>query len=79
MAVAGPFEIAEPIGWDLELLIQRNRFPHLAASPEPSPLVVDKVERGELGVKTGRGFYDWTPEKAEAWRRRMERALSRSV
>lgn len=79
LAVAGPFEIAEPIGWDLELRIQRNLFPHLAASPEPSPLVVDKVERGELGVKTGKGFYDWTPEMAEAWRTKMERALSRSV
>ena len=79
LAVAGPFEIAEPIGWDLELRIQRNLFPYLASSPEPSPLVIEKVVKGELGVKAGKGFYEWTPESAEAWRRRIERALSRFV
>lgn len=75
LAVAGPFEIAEPIGWDLEIRIQRLLFPDLCTSPEPSPLVVEKVERGELGVKTGRGFYEWTEESAEAWRQRMAEAL----
>lgn len=75
LAVAGPFEIAEPIGWDLEIRIQRILFPDLCASPEPSPLVVEKVERGELGVKTGRGFYEWTEESAEAWRQQMAEAL----
>lgn len=77
LAFAGPFEVAEPVGWDLELQIQRYLFPDLAASLTPSPLVVQKVERGELGVKTGRGFYEWTPESAEAWRRRMAAGLLR--
>jgi 3-hydroxybutyryl-CoA dehydrogenase len=77
LAFAGPFEIAEPVGWDLELQIQRYLFPDLAGSLTPSPLVVQKVEGGELGVKTGRGFYDWTPESAEAWRRRMTEGLLR--
>jgi 3-hydroxybutyryl-CoA dehydrogenase len=79
LAVAGPFEIAEPIGWDLELQIQRYLLPHLASSPEPSKLLVDKVARGELGTKSGRGFYEWTPESAEAWRKRMSRALARTA
>jgi 3-hydroxybutyryl-CoA dehydrogenase len=33
------------------------------------------VERGELGVKTGQGFYAWTPESAAALRERIGRAL----
>jgi len=77
LAVAGPFEIAEPIGWDLELRIQKVLFPHLAAGSEPSPLVEKKVERGELGVKSGRGFYDWTPESATEWENKMSSALCR--
>jgi 3-hydroxybutyryl-CoA dehydrogenase len=77
LAVAGPFEIAEPIGWDLELQIQRYLLPHLAASPEPSRLLADKVDRGELGVKSGQGFYAWTPESAQAFRTRMSEVLAR--
>ena len=76
LAVAGPFEIAEPIGWDLELRIQEVLFPHLAASAAPSPSVEGKVERGELGVKTGRGFYDWTGESAAEWGYRMSSTLA---
>jgi 3-hydroxybutyryl-CoA dehydrogenase len=79
LAVAGPFEIAEPIGWDLELRIQQYLLPHLANSPEPSRLLVDKVERGELGVKSGQGFYAWTPESAQAFRTRMAEALARTA
>jgi 3-hydroxybutyryl-CoA dehydrogenase len=79
LAIAGPFEIAEPIGWDLELRIQRDLFPHLSTALGPSPLVVEKVERGELGCKTGKGFYEWSQEAVQAWQDRMARALARSV
>ena len=71
------FEIAEPIGWDLELQIHKYLFPHLAASAEPSPLVQEKVEKGELGAKTGKGFYEWTPETLEQWRQNMTATLVR--
>jgi 3-hydroxybutyryl-CoA dehydrogenase len=75
LAVAGPFEIAEPIGWDLELRIQTYLFPDLCASPAPSPLVREKVWQDELGVKSGQGFYSWTPQAAEAWRQHMVAVL----
>lgn len=77
LAVAGPFEIAEPIGWDLELQIQKHLFPDLAASPDPSPLVYQKVEQGDLGAKTGQGFYSWTEASAQAWREKMTEALGK--
>jgi 3-hydroxybutyryl-CoA dehydrogenase len=35
----------------------------------------EKVDRGELGVKTGKGFYEYTPESAEELRRRIAMAL----
>ena len=38
-------------------------------------LVQEKVDKGELGAKTGKGFLDWTPESAEATRRKMANAF----
>src|SRR5262245_32952311 len=75
-AVAGVFEIFELAGWDLLNAIAAGLFPHLASSPEVPPVLTDKVIRGELGVKTGQGFYEWTPESAEALRQRIAQALA---
>ena len=74
-AVAGVFEVFEIAGWDLLLAIASGLLPHLASSPEVPPLLKEKVERGELGVKTGKGFYEWTPESTEALKQRIAQAL----
>jgi len=38
-----------------------------------------KDERGELGVKTGLGFYEWTPEFIEVRRKKiLKRLVTRS-
>jgi len=74
-AVAGVFEIFELAGWDLLNAIAAGLFPQLASSPEVPQVLKDKVTRGELGVKTGQGFYEWTPESAEALRQRIAQAL----
>ena len=75
LAVAGPFELTELIGLDLALAIAEQLYPTLESSPEPPAILRDKVARGELGVKTGQGFYGWTPEEAAALRERVVRAL----
>ncbi len=36
-------------------------------------LVREKLENGELGVKTGKGFYDWSKKDAEAVKQRRDR------
>ena len=76
-AVAGVFEVLEIAGWDLVLLIDSILFPELASSPDVSPVMKEMVERGDLGLKSGKGFYDWTPESAEALRKRISEALVR--
>jgi 3-hydroxybutyryl-CoA dehydrogenase len=38
-------------------------------------LIQDKVERCELGVKAGKGFYDWSPGQAEEVIRRRDETL----
>ena len=73
-AVAGVFEVLELAGWDLLAAVASQLFPHLSTSEAPL-LLDEKVERGEIGVKSGRGFYEWTPELEEELKSRIARAL----
>jgi 3-hydroxybutyryl-CoA dehydrogenase len=75
LAAAGVFEIYELAGWDLILAVMANLLSEIASSSAISPLLSQKVERGELGIKTGKGFYAWTPESAEALKQRVAHAL----
>jgi len=78
-SVAGPFEIFDVAGWDLVLAVASWLLPYLASSPEVPRIVKEKVERGELGVKTGKGFYEWTPESADALRQRIVHAFAHAA
>jgi 3-hydroxybutyryl-CoA dehydrogenase len=74
--VLGPIENADMVGLDLTLAIHNTVLRDLEASPEPSPLLRDKVSKGELGFKSGKGFYDsWTPENIKRARARLTRHL----
>lgn len=56
----GPFELLDVVGADVSLAIQRSlvgAFGH--AGWEPAPMLVDMVERGRMGRKTGAGFHDY--------------------
>ena len=50
-------------------------FSELNNNRELPSLLLDKIESGDLGVKTGKGFYEWTPDSAEAWRKNMAYSL----
>jgi len=76
IAVLGPIENADMVGLDLILAIHNTVLQDLEASPNPSPLLKDKVSKGELGFKSGRGFYDnWTPERIKRTRERLMKHL----
>jgi 3-hydroxybutyryl-CoA dehydrogenase len=75
LSVAGIFEIFDIAGWDIVYPGTSYLIPDIESSTEVSPLLKEKVERGELGEKTGRGFYDWTPESAAALKKRIANAL----
>jgi 3-hydroxybutyryl-CoA dehydrogenase len=74
LAVAGVFEIADLAGLDIYAAVAPV-FQDLDSSTDVPTILQQKVERGELGVKTGQGFYTWTPESAAALRERIGRAL----
>jgi 3-hydroxybutyryl-CoA dehydrogenase len=76
LPVVGPLETVDLGGLDLTLAIQTYLLPELDRSTEPLQLIRDKVTRGELGAKAGKGFYDWSPgQAARAIRRRDETLL----
>jgi 3-hydroxyacyl-CoA dehydrogenase/enoyl-CoA hydratase/3-hydroxybutyryl-CoA epimerase len=62
----GPIELADQVGLDICLAVGdmlRSKFGDLLP-PTPAWLR-DKVAKGELGRKTGRGFYVWKDGKAD--------------
>jgi 3-hydroxybutyryl-CoA dehydrogenase len=76
LGMVGPFELYEYIdGYDLTLQCEKYMLPDMDTSKESYPLLLAKVEKGELGAKTGKGFYEWTPEFTEAWRKKVLKGL----
>ena len=71
LAVMGLFDRFDMVGLDLTAEILRN------AGREVPAVLAEKVARGDHGMKTGRGFYEWTPETATAHAETVERHLGR--
>ncbi|MGB4660824.1 MAG: 3-hydroxyacyl-CoA dehydrogenase NAD-binding domain-containing protein [Mobilitalea sp.] len=61
----GPMENIDMVGTDLTLNIHNYVFKDLESSTEPSPLLQELLDKGDIGFKTGRGFQEWTPEQIE--------------
>ncbi len=55
----GPLRSTDLVGLDVRLAVADHLAATLGARFEPPQLLRDKVARGELGRKSGRGFYDW--------------------
>ncbi len=71
LPVLGPAENADLIGLDLTLAVHDYILPHLDRTPGPAAVLRDHVKNGELGMKTGRGFREWTADEAQAVRERL--------
>jgi 3-hydroxybutyryl-CoA dehydrogenase len=76
MAVLGPMEQSDLVGLDLTLDIQNVLLKDLDRSTEPTRFLKDKVAAGKLGMRTGEGLRQWTPQSADAVRERLRRFLA---
>ncbi len=58
----GPFKLMDLIGMDINLAVSTSLYEAFNHEPrfEPSPIQINKVKDGELGKKTGRGFYSYS-------------------
>ena len=55
----GSFELADQVGIDVGYHVLEYMHGELGDAYRPCPLIESKVEAGELGRKTGAGFYDY--------------------
>jgi len=59
----GPIELADLVGLDTVLSVMKILNEAFGARYHPCPLLTKYVEAGHLGVKTGRGFYEYGGKK----------------
>jgi 3-hydroxybutyryl-CoA dehydrogenase len=75
--------IFEFIDWGgVDILYRASRYMAEALGDErfkPARLVEEKMARNELGPKTGRGFFDYTGERRDAFETEKMRALLRRL
>lgn len=57
----GPFRLMDLIGMDINLAVSQSVYEAFGKAERftPSPLQIEKVAKGELGKKTGKGFYQY--------------------
>jgi len=71
MAYTGYFKRMDLIGLELGYTAAKGR------GIEPWKLIAERVERGEVGMKSGKGFYDWPGDTAQQLHRRLNTELIR--
>lgn len=75
LPVLGPIETADLVGLELTLDIHKVVLPEINRDPGPSPILERKIAAGELGMSTGRGLREWTPEQCNEVRERLRNYL----
>lgn len=59
LACLGPMEAEDVIGLDTSERVSDMIFKELSNKTEASPGLREKVKKGELGIKSGKGWYDY--------------------
>lgn len=75
MLFSGPLEQRDLNGLDTHIAITQTLYPDLEDAKEPLPLLREKVAKGNLGLKTGEGFYDWKDKDAAEVTQRKSQQL----
>ncbi len=70
MCVTGIIEQKDIGGLDVNAASQRSIIPHLYHAERPVQMVQDMAARGDLGVKAGRGFYEWSQTDMDSYKAR---------
>jgi 3-hydroxybutyryl-CoA dehydrogenase len=63
--VLGPMENSDLVGIELTYNIHKYILSSLADNHEPSFLLKHMLDNGELGMKSGKGWQEWTPEQVK--------------
>ena len=76
---AGPILQKEMSGLDVNYLASCTVFPDLCNDAKPAAKLAAKVKAGEIGMKSGKGFYDWPAENIAKAKARYQTALKRGL
>jgi 3-hydroxybutyryl-CoA dehydrogenase len=78
LALIGPVRMADYAGLDTSLALFKYVFQN-TGDPcfEPPAILMEKVAKGDLGLKSGRGFYAYSPEEAARIRRLADETVIR--
>jgi 3-hydroxybutyryl-CoA dehydrogenase len=71
----GPMKQKEMSGWDTNATVGMALWPHLYSTHAYPPAVKAMVDRGHVGMKAKRGFWEWTDESIAKEKARIERCL----
>ncbi len=71
----GPIMQKKMSGWDTNYLVGSALYPHLHSEPAYPSMIKDMVDKGQLGMKTKRGFWEWNDASAAKEKARIEKAL----
>jgi 3-hydroxybutyryl-CoA dehydrogenase len=72
---AGPVLQRDHAGIDVHCPAAATMYPTLATNTVPSRALTERLESGRFGMKTGEGFYRWTPETIAVERKRYDDML----
>ena len=71
----GPIKQKEMSGWDTNYYVGTALYPHLYNNDSPPRFLKDMVERGHIGMKAKRGFWEWTDDAIAREKAAIERRL----
>ncbi|MFV9474627.1 3-hydroxyacyl-CoA dehydrogenase family protein [Advenella sp. RU8] len=76
---AGPIMQKEIAGWDVHAAAAATIYPDLSNAAMPPAVLTDKIKNGNYGMKTGEGFYTWTPETMQEEKQRYDQVLRQGL
>ena len=79
LACMGPMAQEDMIGLDTSARVSGNVFKVLSNKTEPSPVLMEKVKKGELGIKSGKGWYDYCGKTRDEVHDKINRRLLKQL
>ncbi len=76
LVFTGPLEQRDINGLDIHHAIASYLYPDLENRTVPSKALSDAVARGDLGMKSGKGFYSWDKNAIEACKDKKNKQLA---
>ena len=76
---AGPVLQKEISGLDVTAAAASVLYPELCNDDAPRKFLTDMIDRGEFGIKTGKGFWEWSEAQTKAERKRYAKALKAAL